>query len=164
MTATHNFCQFCIGTHSKRALCGSAYTVSEGDVCEITHRAIRNNEIQSGCENYYDQAGTAYFIDVYSDIEYIDKQGNVAEGGWSLTRIIRPREMPDSCEAWRAVYSEALNILAKRFTLSINNEGKWLSSNIFRFRTISNSEDHKRGIKTIKIVFTSSVFPHGVTA
>lgn len=164
MTATHNFCQFCIGTHSKRAQFGSAYTVSEGDVCEITHRAIRENEIKSGCENYYDQAGTAYFIDVYSDIEYIDKQGNVAKSGKSITRIVRPREMPNSCEAWRDVYTEALNIIAKKFSLPSNNEGRWLSSNIFRCRARSDSEDHKSGIKTMKIVFTSSIYSHGVKA
>ena len=65
---THNFCQFCIGTHSQRAQFGDI-EISEGDMCELTHRPIRENEIKSGCEDYYDQSGTAYFIDVYSDIE-----------------------------------------------------------------------------------------------
>lgn len=158
---THNHCQFCIGTHSVRGLLGSTHTVTSGDMCDLTHRAIRDNEITAGCEDYYDQAGTAYIIDVYSDIEYIDRQGNLMKSGKQTTRVIRPRYLPDTCEAWREVYQEALNLLAKALNLPINSDGKWLSTNIFRCRLPTSSDDHKSGVKVVKIVFTSSIYPHG---
>ena len=156
----HNFCQFCIGTHSQRAQFGDI-EISEGDMCELTHRAIRENEIKSGCEDYYDQSGTAYFIDVYSDIEYIDKQGNITLSDKEITRIIRLKYQPDSCEAWREVYMEALNLIGKKLSLPINNQGKWVSSNIFRCKAPRYyNGDYKDGIRAMKIVFTSSIYPH----
>lgn len=140
--------------------------MSKLTLSEIIERATQPNLID--VSNFGLCCGmSASIIAVWACVRYPDVMHSIPTflpSGKSITRIVRPREMPNSCEAWRDVYTEALNIIAKKFSLPSNNEGRWLSSNIFRCRARSDSEDHKSGIKTMKIVFTSSVYSHGVKA
>lgn len=155
-----NHCQNCIGSLGIRTLKCNDYKVSSGDVCAITHQAIRDNEIDAGCESYYDTGARAYLVDVYMDIEYSDRNGKRMRFVREKERVIRVRDMPESCNDWTDIYWESMKQLSKKTELPMNNEGKWISTNIYRCRPRKESEDYKNGIRTITVSFTTSVTIH----
>jgi hypothetical protein len=75
-------------------------------------------------------------------------------------RVIRVRDMPESCNDWTDIYWESMKQLSKKTGLPMNNEGKWISTNIYRCRPRKESEDYKNGIRTITVSFTTSVTIH----
>lgn len=159
-----NRCQTCIGTHELISVKTNDYTIRSGDICGITHRAIRDNELDAGCEGYYYTGGKAYFIDVFSDVDFTDRDGRRIKTEKHTDRIIRIRKMPVTCDEWTDVYWETLKLIADRTGLPMNNEGKWISNNVYRCKPRKDTEDYNNGIRAIQIVFTSSIYPHGVNA
>ena len=159
-----NRCQNCVGTHRIREYNGKDYRVSSGDLCWITHQAIRDSEIDAGCENYYDTRAKAWFIDVYCDIESADRNGKRIKFVQDKEPIVRVRDISQQFDEWTDIYWEAMKQLSKRMFLPMNNEGKWISSNIYRCKPRKETEEYKSGIRTITVSFKTTLLlhPHGI--
>ena len=160
MTEVHKFCKYCIGSMNARSVRGD---VSCGDICDITHRKIREDELNAGCEDYYDQTFPALLITVTATIEYCDRSSILALEKHTCP-VIRIRYTPDMCRDWRAdywqeVYMEALTVISKKYNLPINNGGRWITNNIYKCKPI-NKTVGENNISSVRIGFTSSVVEH----
>lgn len=160
MTEAHKLCKFCIGSIMSRNNHGGA--VSCGDMCDITHRQIREDELNAGCEDYYDQTFPALLIQVKATIEYYDRTSIVAIEKREC-QIIRTRynlEMYKSLarDYWQEVYMEALSTITKKYRLPIHNGGKWVANNIYRCPVSMSSGDSV--ISSVCVGFTAMVSEH----
>ena len=125
----HN-CRYCIGASQEKpgAECTALHA---GCVCDITHNKITEREMENGCENFYDNRGTAYLIDVRSNYTYYRMDKEVGSDTFT-DRVVRVRNPPASLDDWRQIYTEALNYRIKYLKVE-GTRSRWVCGNVYRF-------------------------------
>lgn len=155
-------CRYCVGA-SQGAAGQERADIQPGCICDITHKKITERELENGCEDYYDNRYTAFFIDVRLVFTYLSHYGRVLGSETFTDRVIRVRQPPSSLDDWRSIYQEALNYRLERMPLKPVH-ADWACANVYSFEVWGEARCRGDNIRRAKVNCTGVVngFPQGV--